>query len=132
MLRDNTARNDKFHRLIINWVTLVHIQPHPLVLKAATATKTRGVLGHRIHVKVSSKASSENAQTTVSENRYTNPFIDVFRMVILSLLASTEIMCGHHFWHTSYRIPPLQSCVITECLRSFVFALGSPITCVVS
>ena len=128
MLGDNTARNDKFHCLIINWVTLVHIQPRPLVLKAATATK----MGHSIHIKVSSKASSENAQTTVSENRYTNPFIDVFRMVILSLLASAETMCGHHFWHTSYRIPPLQSCVITECLRSFVFALGSPITYVVS
>ena len=31
----------------------------------------------------------EKAQTTVSENRYTNPIIDVFRMVIVSLLAST-------------------------------------------
>ena len=91
-----------------------------------------GVLGHCIHVKISSKASSENAQTTVSENRYTNPFIDVFRMVILSLLASTgNKTCGHHFSHTSYRIPPLHSCIIAECLHSFVSTLESPITYVV-
>ena len=48
-----------------------------------------GVLGHRIHAKISPKAASEKAQTTVSGNRYTNPIIDVFRTVVSSLLAST-------------------------------------------
>ena len=37
---DNTARNDKFHRSIIDRMTLVHVQPRSQVLKAATATKT--------------------------------------------------------------------------------------------
>ena len=46
-------------------------------------------MGHRIHAKISPKAASEKAQTTVSENRYTNLIIDVFRMVVLLLLAST-------------------------------------------
>ena len=45
---------------------------------------------HRIHAKISPKAASEKAQTTVSKNRYTNPIIDVFRTVVLSLLASTR------------------------------------------
>ena len=47
------------------------------------------VLGHRIDAKISPKAASEKAQTTVSENTYTFPNIDVFRMAILSLLAPT-------------------------------------------
>ena len=44
------------------------------------------VLGHRIDAP---KAASEKAQTTVSENTYTFPNIDVFRTAILSLLAPT-------------------------------------------
>ena len=47
------------------------------------------VLGHRIDTKISPKAASEKAQTTVSENTYTFPNIDVFRTAILSLLAPT-------------------------------------------
>ena len=47
------------------------------------------VLGHRIDTKISPKAASEKAQTTVSENTYTSPNIDVFRTAILSLLAPT-------------------------------------------
>ena len=49
--------------------------------------RIREVLGHRIGAKISPKAPSEKAQTTVSENRYTFPKIDVFRMAILVLLA---------------------------------------------
>ena len=48
-----------------------------------------GGLGHRIDAKISPKAASEKAQTTVSENAYTFPNIDVFRTAILSLLAPT-------------------------------------------
>ena len=44
------------------------------------------VLGHRIDAKISPKAASEKAQTTVSENTYN---VDVFRTAILSLLAPT-------------------------------------------
>ena len=47
------------------------------------------VLGHRIDAKIPPKAASEKAQTTVSENRYTFPNIDVFRTAILSLLVPT-------------------------------------------
>ena len=47
------------------------------------------VLGHRIDAKISPKPASEKAQTTVSENTYTFPNIDVFRTAILSLLAPT-------------------------------------------
>ena len=133
MLGDNTARNDKFHRLIIDWVTLVHIQPHPLVLKAATATKTDCKLEGSWDTVSTLKSLQTHLQRMHRQRclKIDTP-IDVFWMVILSLLASTETMCGHHFWHTSYRIPPLQSCVITECLHSFVSMLGSPITYVVS
>ena len=47
------------------------------------------VLGHRIDAEISPKAVSEKAQTTVSDNRYTSPKIDVLRTAILTLLAST-------------------------------------------
>ena len=47
------------------------------------------VLGHRIDAKISPKAPSEKAQTTVSENTYTFAKIDVFRTAILVLLAPT-------------------------------------------
>ena len=46
-------------------------------------------MGHRFNAKISPKAASEKAQTTVSENTYTSPTIDVFRTAILSLLAPT-------------------------------------------
>ena len=52
--------------------------------------RIREVLGHPIDAEISPKAPSEKAQTTVSENRYTFPRIDVFRTAILSLLAPTE------------------------------------------
>ena len=31
-------------------------------------------------------------------------------------------MRGRHFWYTRYCVPPLQSCGIAECLRSFLSA----------
>ena len=51
--------------------------------------RNREVLGHRIDAKIFPKAPSEKAQTTVSENTYTFPKIDVYRMAISSLLAPT-------------------------------------------
>ena len=51
--------------------------------------RIREVLGHRIDAKISPKAPSEKAQTTVSENRYTFLKIDVFQTASLSLLAPT-------------------------------------------
>ena len=50
----------------------------------------RQILGHHIDAKISPKAASEKVQTTVSENRYTSPNIDVFRTAILTLIAPTE------------------------------------------
>ena len=64
------------------------------MFKIATATKIYcelgWVLGHHIDAKISPKTASEKAQTTVSENRYTSPKVDVFRTDILLLLATTE------------------------------------------
>ena len=76
------------------------------------------VLGHRIDTKISPKAALEKAQT-VYENRYTFPKIDVFQTAISSLLAPTGNMRRRHFWYTRYRVPPLQSCGIAECLPQF-------------
>ena len=49
----------------------------------------REVLGNHIDAKIFPKAASEKAQTTVSENRYTSPKINVFRTAILTLIATT-------------------------------------------
>ena len=46
-------------------------------------------MGHRIDAEISPKAASEKAQTTVSENRFTSPKIDVFKTAILTCLAPT-------------------------------------------
>ena len=71
---------------------------------------SRGILGHCIYAKISPKAASEKAsQTTVSGNRYSNPIIDVFRTVVLSLLASTGNSVRAPFWYTRYHVPLLQS-----------------------
>ena len=84
------------------------------------------VLGHRIDAKISPKAASEKAQTTVSENTYTFPNIDVFRTAILSLLAPTGNNARASFLYTRYHVPQLQSCAIAECLRSFPSAFECP------
>ena len=85
-----------------------------------------GVLGHGIDAKIFPKAS-EKPQTMMSENRYTSPKIDVFWSAILLLLyCQQERMRRHHFWYTRYRVPPLQSCGIAECLRSFPSAFQCP------
>ena len=49
---------------------------------------------HFIDAKISPKVDSEKAQTTLSENRYTSPKIDVFQTAILMLLAPT----GNDAW----------------------------------
>ena len=118
MFGDNTARNDKFHR------PTGPCSATPLSVQSSyryqNILRIGEVLGHRIDAKISPKAASEKAQTTVSENTYTFPNIDVFRTAILSLLAPTGNNArGHHFWYTRYHVPQLQSCGIAECLRSF-------------
>ena len=77
-------------------MTLVHVQLHPQVLKAATTLKTdRGVFGYRMDATISSKAASETSKTVVSHNRYIYPRIDfLFGTVILPLLVST----GNNGW----------------------------------
>ena len=64
------------------------------MLNAAAATKTdfelEGSWGIVSMLKsLQEHAASGKTQTTVSENRYPNLIIDVFRMVISTLLAST-------------------------------------------
>ena len=87
MFEDNTVRNDKFHRPIIDRIGLVQIVQSSY--RYQNILRIGEVLGHRIDAKISPKAASEKAQTTVSENTYTFPNIDVFRTAILSLLAPT-------------------------------------------
>ena len=72
MFGDNTARNDKLHRPIIGRIRLVHVQCAPECSKQLPLQKyiaNLGSLWHRIDAKISPKAASEKAQTTVSENR---------------------------------------------------------------
>ena len=122
MFEDNTVRNNKFHRPIIDQIGLVHVQL-PLSVQSSYHYKNilqiGGVVWHCIDAKISPKAASEKAQITVSENRYTSLKIDVFQMAILTLLAPQETMRGRHFWYTRYCLPTLQFGGITECLRSF-------------
>jgi len=65
-------------------MTLVHLQPHPQVLKAAIVMKLianwRG-LGHGINAKIFPKVGSEKAQTMMSENRYIYLSIDFFQTI---------------------------------------------------
>ena len=91
------------------------------------------VMGHRIDAKISPKAASEKAQTTVSENRYTSPRIDVFGWPFLMLFSAnkkqwvcvifgtpgTWYLCYSlavspnvyavflHFWVSEYTCPPI-------------------------
>ena len=62
LLGDNTARNNKFHCLIIHVMNLVRVQPHPKVFKVATTMKidsrlqgSWGILS--MYTKVSPKAA---------------------------------------------------------------------------
>ena len=77
--------------------------------KLTENTRIKEVLGHRIDAKISPKVPSEKAQTTMSENRYTFPKIDVFRTVILALLAPTgnnerASFLVHQIPHTSVTV----------------------------
>ena len=61
------------------------------------------VLAHRIYAKISPKAASEKAQTAMSENKYTNPIIDVFRTRAEYLRRSLVIVCREHGqWQASF------------------------------
>ena len=93
MFGNNTARNDKFNRPIIDSNRTGPCSAAPLSVQSSyryeNILRIGEVLGHRIDAKISPKAASEKAQTTVSENRCTSPKIDVFRTAILTLLAPT-------------------------------------------
>ena len=131
MLGDNTARNDKFHRSIVDPMTLVHVQPRSRVLKAATATKTdcqfEGSWGIVSMLKSLQKQLQTRHRQRCLEIVHYNPIIDVFRTVVLALLASTGNSVRAPFWYTRYHVPPLQSGGIAECLLSFLSALECPI-----
>ena len=104
-------------------MTLFRVQARSRLLKAATVTKTErigGVLWRLIDAKISPKEALEKAQTTVPENRY-------IQGLSFLLLASTRNNVRASFWYTRYHVPPLQSCSITECLRSFLSAVECPI-----
>ena len=120
MFEDNTARNDKFHCQIIDRIGLAHVQLRPSVQNSYATKITCKLgrsLGHRIDAKISQKASSEKAQTTVSENRYTFPKIDVFRTAILSLLAPTG-----NYKRVSFLVHqvPHTSATVLQCRQMFM------------
>ena len=89
MFEDDTVKKRQIYCLIVDRIGLPHVQLHLSVFKAAIATKIYCKLGHHIDAKTSPKAASEKTQTTVSENRYTSPNIDVFWTTILTLIAPT-------------------------------------------
>ena len=70
--------------------------------------------------------ASEKAQTTVSEDRYTTPNIDVFRTAIITLIAPTGDNAWASFLVHQVPQPPLQSVSIAEYLRSFPSAFEQP------
>ena len=84
-------------------------------------------LGHCIDAKISPKADSEKAQTTVSENRYTSPKIDVFRMAILT--SANRRQCagvlfgtpGTAHLHYSLMVSPNVYAVFHPCLSVRVY-----------
>ena len=75
------------------------------------------VLGHHIDAKISSKVASEKAQTTVSENRYTSPKIDVFWTAILTLLAQTGNNAQAPF--LIHQVPPRTSAKVLRYCQMF-------------
>ena len=87
MFEDNTVRNNRFTaRLLIesDWPMFSCISQ---CSKQLPLLQIGQILGHHINAKISPKAASEKTQTTVSENRYTSPNINVFRTAILTLIA---------------------------------------------
>ena len=83
---DNTARNDKFHRPIIDRIGLVHAQLCPWVFKAATAMtiycefgRGGGSWGIVSTLKsLQKQLQRRHKQRYLKIRRYTSPKIDVF------------------------------------------------------
>ena len=87
-------------------------------------------MGHRIDAKIFPKAPSEKAQTTVSENTYTFPKIDVFRTAISSLLAPTGNNERASF--LVHQVPHTSATVLRYCRTFTQFSLrvsASEYTC---
>ena len=79
-------------------------------------------LGYHIDAKISPKAALGKAQTTVSENRYTSPKIDVFQRAILALLMPTGNNAPVSFF--VHQVPRTSAIVLW--LRSFTSAFECP------
>ena len=131
MFGDNTARNDKFHRSIIDPMTLVHVQLHSQVLKAATVLKTDCQFEGSWGIVSMLKPLQEQLQR---RHRQRCLKIDIligllmfFGRSFYRFQCQQETVCRHHFWYTRYHVPPLQSCGIAKCLLSFLSALECPI-----
>ena len=130
MFGDNTARNAKFHRPIIDRIGLVQVQLRPGVFKAATATKIYCGLGRSWGIVSMLKSLQKQLQ-----RRHKQQCLKIdtlFRRLMFfgrpfnRFKRQQETMRGRHFWYTRYRVPPLQSCGIAECLRSFPSAFERP------
>ena len=96
----------------------------------ANIVQIREVLRHRIDAKISPKAPSEKAQTTVPENRYTSPKIDVFQMVILLLLAPTGN--NEWVWFLVHQVPHTSATVLQyhwTFTQFFLYIWASKYTC---
>ena len=135
MFRDNTARNVKFHRSIIDPMTLAHVQPCSRVLKAATTMKTdcqfEGSWGIISMLKSFQKQLQRRHRQQCLKTDTLIRLLMFFRWLFYRFWRQQETVCGHHFWYTRYHVPPLQSCGIAKCLFSFLSALECPIIHVV-
>ena len=74
---------------------------------------------HRIDAKNSPKAASEKAKIKVYEIIQGWIYLG---QSFYSFQHQQKPMCRRHIWYTRYRVPPLQSSSIAECLRSFLSA----------
>ena len=88
-----TTQQETTNFIVQLLIGLAHVQLRPWVFKAVTATKIYckfglGGGGGALGIVSMLKSLKRKAQTTMSENRYTSLKIDIFRMTILSLLAS--------------------------------------------
>ena len=85
------------------------------------------VLGHHVDAKISPKVASERAQTTVSENRYTPPNIDVFLDSHYNASSANRKQCAGIIFGTPGTVYLRYSLVVLpNVLRSFPSVFERP------
>ena len=131
----HTARNDKFHRPIIDQIGLVHAQLCPWVFKAATATKLYYEFERPWDIismlkSLQKQLQRRHKQRCLKIRRYTSPKIDVFLNGHLMLLAPTGNDVQVSF--LVHQVPRTSATVLQYCRMFTQFSLrtwASEYTC---